>query len=844
MDRRVVWFVILSTLVFMANIYVVAWLNPPPRPDQRKKQPSQARLPLVAPRPSHPGPKTPPPAPSKEEKKPEQPERLLALGSVDPQSPYRMLVFFTNRGAAVQRLELNAQAHGRRVLNLEDHPWRRGYLGYLGLQEQKPGLLVRVVGHGTPAARAGLQPGDVLLRAQYRDEEPVPLQTRTHWELLARRFRPGRPLKLWWQRGSRRMEKTIRLEEPPLVLIRQEHLHPEVLRHEKTVFVLGPDPPSFLLTLARWNQQRLVADLGAQFGSTPDESGVVVQAVTPGGAAHRAGLRPGDVIQQIDVHEVSRPSELNQLLATYTAGMKLRVHYTRNQTPMETVVVLPEELPGVNLHRGIWQVASHSENHVEFRRRLGQLELVKRFQLVREDPRNDQPGFHLVLRLEILNHGQQTQQVAWQLDGANGLPTAGWWYAHKVSRSWGAVGMRDVAYELEETGPDMIGCPQIATNDDVATLGGGEQAVHFRYAATDARYFSVAILPFHTPGQPVPAVPIGSIRPWRVGLLPKEPKLYKLTNTSVRITSVPLELTPGQKYGQQFLLFAGPKERALLEHPQYQLGNLLYYGWFGWVSRLMLAVLHGFYFLVRNYGLAIVLLTVLVRAMMFPLSRKQALSAQKMQELQPEMKAIRERYKNDPEAYGRAMRELFQKHNYNPFGGCLLVFIQLPIFVGLYRALMVDVALRQAPLVPGISWCSNLAAPDMLLYWEPVLPAFLASPIGWLGPYLNVLPIITVALFWMHQKLFTPPPADEQQEMQQKMMGFMMILIGFMFYCVPSGLCIYFITSSLWGVAERKLLPRLTGAAQPQSQKTPAQSASRTSPRASRRQRKASQRQR
>ncbi len=839
MDRRVIWFVVLSTLVFMANIYIVAWLNPPPKP-QPEPRPSRARLPLVAPPPSSPaaGPKRPSAQPEPE--KEEEPEQLLALGSVDPRSPYRMLVFLTSRGAAVQRLELNAQAHGRRVLNLEDHPWRRGYLGYLGLQEQGSGLLVRVVGDGTPAARAGIRPGDVLVQAQYRDEKPVALKTRTHWELLARRFRPHRELKLRWRRGSQRLEKTIRLEEPPLVLIRREHLHPEVLRHEKTVFVTGPDPPSFLLTLARWNRMRLTADPGARFGSTPDESGVLVQSVVPGGAAHRAGLRPGDVIQQIDVHEVTRPSELNQLLATYAAGMKLRVHYLRNRTPMETVLVLPAELPGVDLHRGVWQVASRGEDHVEFRRRVGPLELVKRFQLVRDDPRGNQPGFHLVLRLEILNRGRQPQQVAWQLDGANGLPTAGWWYAHKVSRSWGAVGLRDVAYELEETGPDMIGCPQIATNSEIDALGGGEQAVHFRYAATDARYFSVAIIPFHTPEQPVPALPIGSIRPWRVGLLPKEPKLYKLANTSVRITSVPLRLEPGSKYGQQFLLFAGPKERALLEHPQYQLGNLLYYGWFGWVSRLMLAVLHGFYFLVRNYGLAIVLLTVLVRAMMFPLSKKQALSAQKMQELQPEMKAIRERYKNDPEAYGRAMRELFQKHNYNPFGGCLLVFIQLPIFVGLYRALMVDVALRQAPLVPGIAWCSNLAAPDMLWYWEPVLPAFLASPIGWLGPYLNVLPIVTIALFWLHQKLFTPPPADEQQEMQQKMMAFMMILIGFMFYCVPSGLCIYFITSSLWGVAERKLLPRLTGAAQQSPQAVPAKAVPRSTQRSQRRQRKPS----
>ena len=86
-----------------------------------------------------------------------------------------------------------------------------------------------------------------------------------------------------------------------------------------------------------------------------------------------------------------------------------------------------------------------------------------------------------------------------------------------------------------------------------------------------------------------------------------------------------------------------------------------------------------------------------------------------MQELQPELKRLMEKYKNNPEQKARAQRELFAKNNYNPLGGCLLAFMQLPIFVGLYRSLMVDVELRQAPLFSeSIRWASNLAAPDML----------------------------------------------------------------------------------------------------------------------------------
>ena len=172
------------------------------------------------------------------------------------------------------------------------------------------------------------------------------------------------------------------------------------------------------------------------------------------------------------------------------------------------------------------------------------------------------------------------------------------------------------------------------------------------------------------------------------------------------------------------------------------------------------------------------------------------------------MKRIAEHHKGDMEKRTKAQQELFRKHNYNPLSGCLPMVIQLPIFIGLYRALSVDIELRGTPLIPGISWCSNLAAPDQLFYWEPFLPAFLVSLTGWLGPYFNILPLITIAFFIIHQKLFTPPATDEQSAMQQKMMKFMMIFMGFLFFRVASGLCLYIIASSAWGVAERLLLPK------------------------------------
>jgi YidC/Oxa1 family membrane protein insertase len=144
--------------------------------------------------------------------------------------------------------------------------------------------------------------------------------------------------------------------------------------------------------------------------------------------------------------------------------------------------------------------------------------------------------------------------------------------------------------------------------------------------------------------------------------------------------------------------------------------------------------------------------------------------------------------------------DLYRKHGVNPLGGCLPLFVQMPIFIGLYWSLYLSVNLRLSAFL----YIDNLAAPDHLFRWGNNVP--ILSSI--LGPYLNLLPIITVILFVVQQKMFTPPAMDEQAAMQQKIMSYMMIFIGYMFYRVPSGLCLYFIASSLWGVAEKKLMPK------------------------------------
>jgi len=202
------------------------------------------------------------------------------------------------------------------------------------------------------------------------------------------------------------------------------------------------------------------------------------------------------------------------------------------------------------------------------------------------------------------------------------------------------------------------------------------------------------------------------------------------------------------------------------------------------------------------------LLTLLVRVLMHPISRKQAKTSMKMQALMPEMKKLQELHKGDRAELGKAQMELYRKHGVHPLGSCWIVFLQMPVFMGLYFCLQESIHFRLSSFL----WIENLAAPDMLIWWSENIPV-ISKPENmgsflYLGPYFNLLPIVAVTLTMLTQKYLMPPPADEQAQMTQKMMKYMMIFMGLMFYKVAAGLCIYFIISSAWGLAERKLLPK------------------------------------
>lgn len=678
------------------------------------------------------------PAASVEEEPAAQEERI-ALGSVDPDDGYRMLLTVNNVGASVERVELSSDAYR----DLED---RSGYLGRLALTDVPNGALINFVGPGTPAAEAGLKRGDVITTVTAGKQRSWPVADARAFEIVLDKTKPDSAMEVTFLRDGRSTTSTANLTRQPLDLLRPEIENIRIHTPDRSSDFVSV--PSFVVRLASID-----------------------------------GRRSGDAVV----------SEANRQLA--------------------------EEA---------WTVETRDEGNVSLRMRLASLgiEFVKTFTAV-ETPEAERgntahPSYHFDLTVEVRNLSEQPHAVAYELTGPNGLPIEGFWYANKIGRGdgsffgdWGSFGLRDLTVRFAGDRITQFACSSVAKGS-VRPMG---QGLPLAFVGVDSQYFASIILPLKDS--------LGEVRIAEVRAELATEKLdgggveNRWQNVSCVLQRVATTLGPAgadnATVSDGYRVFAGPKLPELLsqyaanEDAEHTLEDVPYYGWFGWVAKPMLGLLHFFNSLFGNYGLAIIMLTMCVRGAMFPISRKTAMNMVKMQELKPEMDRIVERYGDDMQKRAAAQQELFRKHSYNPAAGCLPMFIQLPIFMGLYRALAVDVELRQQPLfTDAIRFCSNLASPDMFIDWSAYTPLWMDNGQGLMGfgPYLNLLPLVTCGLFLLQQQLFMPEPTNDQARLQQQMMKYMMIFMGLLFFKVPSGLCIYFIASSLWGIAERKMLPR------------------------------------
>lgn len=257
----------------------------------------------------------------------------------------------------------------------------------------------------------------------------------------------------------------------------------------------------------------------------------------------------------------------------------------------------------------------------------------------------------------------------------------------------------------------------------------------------------------------------------------------------------PAALLPGTSLVREVQLYLGPKEPDRLEAVGAQLERSIQLGW-SWiapVTRAFSKLLTASYQVVPNYGVAIILLTILVRLVTAPLTHKQMESMKRLGAMQPRMKEIQEKYKNDRERQSQEMAKLMREGGWNPLGGCLPMLLQFPVMIGLYYALQSSISLRQAPFA---LWIDDLSRPETLF----TIPG-LELPV-------RLLPILMAASMVVQQKL---TPSTSMDPAQQRMMMVMMpLMFGFLFYTFPSGLVLYWFVSNLLAIAQQLWMNRRT----------------------------------
>ncbi len=247
------------------------------------------------------------------------------------------------------------------------------------------------------------------------------------------------------------------------------------------------------------------------------------------------------------------------------------------------------------------------------------------------------------------------------------------------------------------------------------------------------------------------------------------------TDLLVRDISSPLvSVAPGQSVAVNYSVYYGPKDLDILKAQGNRLEEVIDYGWFAPISKPLIYTLKFLYKYTGNYGFAIIIITCVLKLLFFPLTHKSYKSMKEMQKLQPKMAELKEKFKNDRDAMNKAVMELYKTHKVNPMGGCLPMLVQIPVFFGLYRALMYSIELRHAPF---ILWITDLSAKD---------------------PYY-VTPIIMGVSMFIQQKM-TPSNMDP---VQAKMMLALPVVFTFMFLNFPSGLVVYWLVNNVLTITQQ-----------------------------------------
>jgi YidC/Oxa1 family membrane protein insertase len=418
-----------------------------------------------------------------------------------------------------------------------------------------------------------------------------------------------------------------------------------------------------------------------------------------------------------------------------------------------------EELGFGDLSNARFEVERKASDEVVFALERDGVRLRKHFRFPRD-------GYELRLSLEIENHGDRVIVSPFNVD----------WPAAVVEgndfkeQSFSAL----VNDEVEKEAVAGVGSGGFFGK--FFGGGGGEEGPEVRrgevaWMGVDTKYFITALLPDDSSNANVVFTPI-----------------VENVSGNARLSLERVEIHPGETARREFRAYLGPKETERLLSAGARLEKSVYLG-YSWVSpltRFFSWLLGVFYSVIPNYGWAIIVMTILVRLVTFPIMSHQMRSMERMRALQPKLKAIQESHKEDKQRQSEETMKLYKDEGVNPLGGCFPMLLQFPVFIGLFFALQSTIELRHAPF---ILWINDLSAPEYLF------------EIPGLGFPFRVLPLIMGASMVVQQKM---TPMTTVDPAQAKMMTTVMpIMMTVLFYQFPSGLVLYWMVSNFLGIGHQ-----------------------------------------
>lgn len=268
----------------------------------------------------------------------------------------------------------------------------------------------------------------------------------------------------------------------------------------------------------------------------------------------------------------------------------------------------------------------------------------------------------------------------------------------------------------------------------------------------------------------------------------------------ISIIDEKITLLPRQKEILKYNTYIGPQDIKTISAVKPQWAAVINFGMFDFIAQLLLQMLEFFYHIGHNWGIAIILLSVAIYVILFPLSIKQLKSMRQMQDLQPKIEELRKAYKDNPQRLNKETMELYRKHKINPLGGCLPVLLQIPVFFALYQVLIRSVALKGAEFL----WIKDLSLPDKIIPLPGTYPL--------VGNSINVLPILMSLSMFFQQKFSSTAQMSSASEQQKMMQMLFPIIFVFIFYNMPAGLVLYWLVNNILMLLQQVRMNRISKA--------------------------------